>query len=161
MKKLIPFAFVLIACIAKAQTPENPEKAKEEALLDFKSKINKYAQSIGYKAMIGFSDDDLKNVKHIEDLIDIANEIDDYKSNLFVRFLSSPQLFEFDTEDKKAQSIFQLYGQSFDKVKKYIDNIAYMRNVSYDGVNNLPDILLKNFSVFSDFSEKKNYLCYS
>ena len=76
----------------------------------------------------------------------IADEIDDYKSNLVVRFLTSPQLYEFDTEDKKAESVFQLYGQSFDRVKKYIDNIAYMRNISYDGINNLPDILLKNLS---------------
>jgi hypothetical protein len=83
---------------------------------------------------------------YITDLIDIADEIDDYKSNLIVRFLSAPQLFEFDTEEQRAESIFQLYGQSFDKVKKFIDNIAYMRNVSYDGVNNLPDILLKNLS---------------
>ena len=76
----------------------------------------------------------------------MGDEIDDYKSNLIVRFLSAPQLFEFDTEEKRAESVFQLYGQSFDKVKKYIDNIAYMRNVSYDGINNVPDILLKNLS---------------
>jgi hypothetical protein len=83
---------------------------------------------------------------YVTRLSDIANEIDDYKSNLMVRFLSSPQLFEFDTEDKRAESVFQLYGQSFDSVKKYIDNIAYMRNVSYDSINNLPDVLLKNLS---------------
>lgn len=83
---------------------------------------------------------------YVEDLSSVSTEIDDYKSNLIIRFLSSPQLFEFDTEDKKAESIFQLYGQNFDRVKKYIDNIAYMRNVSYDGVRNLPDILLKNLS---------------
>jgi hypothetical protein len=83
---------------------------------------------------------------YLTDLSNIADEIDDYKSNLFVRFLTSPQLFEFDSPDKKAESIFQLYGQSFDKVKKYIDNIAFMRNVSYDGINNVPDILLKNLA---------------
>ena len=83
---------------------------------------------------------------YVENLNDISDQIDDYKSNLMVRFLASPQLFEFDTEDQRAESVFQLYGQSFDKVKKYIDNIAYMRNVSYDGINNLPDILLKNLS---------------
>jgi hypothetical protein len=69
---------------------------------------------------------------YISQIGSIADEIDDYKSNLIIRFLTSPQLFEFDTLDQKAQSIFQLYGQSFDKVKKYIDNIAFMRNVSYD-----------------------------
>jgi hypothetical protein len=84
--------------------------------------------------------------KYVTDLVDVADQIDDYKSNLFVRFMSSPQLYEFDTEEKKAESVFQLYGQSFDSVKKYIDNIAYMRNVSYDGIKNLPDILLKNLA---------------
>jgi hypothetical protein len=88
----------------------------------------------------------LKYDDYVLSLSDLADEIDDYKSNLIVRFLSSPQLFEFDTDDQRGESIFQLYGQSFDNVKKYIDNIAYMRNVSYDGINNLPDILLKNLS---------------
>jgi len=83
---------------------------------------------------------------YITKLGNVADEIDDYKSNLMVRFLASPQLFEFDTNDKKSESIFQLYGQSFDRVKKYIDNIAFMRHVSYDGINNVPDILLKNLS---------------
>jgi hypothetical protein len=97
----------------------------------------------------------------INEISSIADEIDDYKSNLIVRFLSSPQLFEFDTEDKKAESVFQLYGQSFDRVKKFIDNIALMRNISYDGINNLPDIFLKNLaetlglSTINLFDEKK------
>jgi len=83
---------------------------------------------------------------YVSTLSSLGDEIDDYKSNLIVRFLTAPQLFEFDTEEKRAESIFQLYGQSFDRVKKYIENIAYMRNVSYDGINNVPDILLKNLS---------------
>ena len=83
---------------------------------------------------------------YISQLSSLGDEIDDYKSNLIVRFLTAPQLFEFDTDDQKAQSIFQLYGQSFDRVKKYIDNVAHMRNVSYDGINNIPDVLLKNLS---------------
>ena len=98
---------------------------------------------------------------YVTKLRNIADEIDNYKSNLTVRFLSSPQLFEFDTEDKRAESIFQLYGQSFDSVKKFIDNIAYMRNVSYDKINNVPDVLLKNLaenlglSTINLFDEKK------
>ncbi len=98
---------------------------------------------------------------YVSKLSDIADEIDDYKSNLMVRFLAAPQLFEFDTEDKRAESVFQLYGQSFDSVKKYIDNIAYMRNVSYDKINNVPDVLLKNLaenlglSTINLFDQKK------
>ena len=63
----------------------------------------------------------LDYVSYIEDLKDVSNRIDDYKSNLMVRFLASPQLFEFDTDDQKAESVFQLYGQSFDRVKKLED----------------------------------------
>lgn len=81
---------------------------------------------------------------YIDKLSSIGEEIDGYKSNLVVRFLTSPQLYEFDTEEHKIEAIFQIYGQSFDKIKKFIDNIANMRNVSYDGINNLPDALLKN-----------------
>lgn len=54
----------------KSGSALNPEKAKEEALLDFSAKINRAAANIGLQAKIGFSDDDLKNVKHIEDLVD-------------------------------------------------------------------------------------------
>lgn len=83
---------------------------------------------------------------YVEKVSSYAEEIDNYKSNLVVRFLTSPQLYEFDTEEKKIESIFQIYGQSFDKVKKFIDNIAYMRNITYDGINNVPDVLLKNLA---------------
>lgn len=55
---------------SRGGSPSNPEKAKEEALLEFKSKVNKFAEQLGMDAKIGFSDDDLKNVKHIEDLVD-------------------------------------------------------------------------------------------
>jgi hypothetical protein len=83
---------------------------------------------------------------YVFQLVSLAEEIDEYKSNLIVRFLTAPQLFEFDTSEKKGEAIFQIYGQSFDKIKKFIDNIAFMRNVSYDGIDNVPDILLKNLS---------------
>lgn len=83
---------------------------------------------------------------YIEKLKVIGENVDNYKSNLVIRFLTSPQLLEFDTEDKKMESILQIYGQSFDKVKRYIDNIQYMRNVTYDGINNVPETLLKNLA---------------
>jgi hypothetical protein len=61
--------FVGVSAPSRGGSPSNPEKSKEEALLIFKDKINRYALSVGKKAKIGFSDDDVKNVKHIEDLI--------------------------------------------------------------------------------------------
>ena len=83
---------------------------------------------------------------YLEQLVSIGEDIDNYKSNLIVRFLTAPQLFEFDTPDQKYEAINQIFGQSFDQVKKFIDNIAFMRNVTYDKINNVPDILLKNLA---------------
>jgi hypothetical protein len=62
--------YVGVSSPSRGGSPANPEKAKEDALLDFKAKVNDYAQRVGISAKIGFSDDDLGNVKHIEDLID-------------------------------------------------------------------------------------------
>jgi hypothetical protein len=60
--------FVGVSSPSRGGSPDNPEKAKEDALLAFQDKVNDYAERLGKKAKIGFSDDDLKNVKHIEDL---------------------------------------------------------------------------------------------
>ena len=85
-------------------------------------------------------------VSYVEELSSLGDRIDDYKSNVVSRFLTTASLSEFDTEDRRMDSATQLLGHSFDQVKKFIDNIAYMRNVSYDRINNLPDVLLKNLS---------------
>jgi hypothetical protein len=67
--------FVGISAPSLGYDASNPEKAKEIALLKFKNKVNNFAGSIGWKAKIGFSDDDIKNVKHVEELFDtIDNE---------------------------------------------------------------------------------------
>lgn len=59
---------------SRGGSPASPEKSKEDALMQFKDKVNKYAQSLGLEAKIGFSDDDVKNVKHIEDLVSNLNK---------------------------------------------------------------------------------------
>lgn len=58
-----------VSAPSRGGSPASPETAKEEALMQFKDKVNKFAESIGTDAKIGFSDDDVKNVKHIEDLV--------------------------------------------------------------------------------------------
>lgn len=61
--------YVGVSAPSRGGSPANPEKAKEDALMEFNDRVNQYAKSIGREAKIGFSDDDLRNVKHVEDLI--------------------------------------------------------------------------------------------
>lgn len=65
--------FIGVSAPSRGGSPSNPEKAKEDALLSFKAKVDRWAGQLGMKAMIGFSDDDLGNVAHIEDLADRLN----------------------------------------------------------------------------------------
>jgi len=84
--------------------------------------------------------------KFVTKLNEIAESYDNVKTNLIDRFLTTDSLKEFDTEDRKSHFILQMYGKTFDDVKKYIDGITFMRNVSYDKINNIPDLLIKNYA---------------
>ena len=53
---------------SRSGSASNPEKAKEDALMDFADKADRFAKMVGKKAKIGFSDDDPGNVRHITDL---------------------------------------------------------------------------------------------
>ena len=79
-------------------------------------------------------------------LAELGDEIDREKTNLISRFLTSPQLKEFDGTNQKIEKTLQIYGRSFDDIKTFVDGIAYMTNVSYDGKNNIPNELIKNFA---------------
>lgn len=67
--------FVGISAPSRGGSPSNPEKAKEDALMNFIDKVDgliselKVKTGRDWKGIIGFSDDDIKNKKHIEDLI--------------------------------------------------------------------------------------------
>lgn len=67
--------FVGVSAPSRGGSPSNPEKAKEDALMEFIHDVDSHISELidlsGEKwvAMIGFSDDDVKNEKHIVDLI--------------------------------------------------------------------------------------------
>lgn len=87
-----------------------------------------------------------KYTDYLKKLVDIGEELDSYKTNLVSRFLTTGALKEFDSGDRKVEKTLQIYGRSFDEVKRFIDGIAYMNNVTYDGKNNVPNQLLKNLA---------------
>ena len=66
--------FVGVSAPSRGGSPANPEAAKEEALTSFIKKVSSFAGKIGLKAMVGFSDDDPKNVKHIEEAFEDLNK---------------------------------------------------------------------------------------
>ena len=111
-------------------------------------------QNYSFKEEIIWEKQDLWNIdvttekytNYLQKLVDIGNEIDEYKTNLVSRFLTTGALKDFDTGGRKVEKTLQIYGRSFDDVKRFIDGIAYMNNVTYDGKNNVPNQLLRNLA---------------
>ena len=83
---------------------------------------------------------------YIEQLNIIADDIDEFRSNLISRFLTTGAFKDFDTQGKKVEKVLQLYGRSFDETKKFIDALAYMNSVNYVVKNDIPSQLLENLA---------------
>lgn len=88
----------------------------------------------------------VKFEKYLEKLNLIADDLDAYKSDLITRFLTTGSLRDFDTPTQKVEKIFQIYGRSFDEVKKFIDALAYINSVNYIVKDDIPSQLLKNLA---------------
>jgi hypothetical protein len=84
--------------------------------------------------------------KYLDDLQLVAERLDEYKTNLISRFLITGAFKEFDTDDQKIEKVLQIYGRSFDEVKKFIDSLAYMNSVNYQVGNDIPSQLLFNLA---------------
>ena len=99
--------FIGVSAPSRGGNASNPEEAKEMALLDFKSKIDRFAKNIGMKARIGFSDDDLKNVRHIEYLMNNINH---------ERF---PNIIEFVVKNTNDPKNVTKTSRKFEGIKNY------------------------------------------
>jgi hypothetical protein len=79
---------------------------------------------------------------YVEKLASYGAEIDDFKTNLISRFLTTGAFHEFDTPDQKVEKVLQIYSRSFDETKKFIDALATITSVSYVAGNDIPSALL-------------------
>jgi len=77
---------------------------------------------------------------------DVSDSFDLYKTNLVSRFLTTGAFKEFDTSEHKVEKVLQVYGKSFDDIKKYITALSFMTSVNYNVGNDIPSQLLKNLA---------------
>ena len=84
--------------------------------------------------------------KYLTTLNTICENLDSYNTNLISRFLTTGALKEFDTSDRKIEKVLQIYGRSFDEVRKFVMSLANMTSVNYNTGNDIPSQLLKNLA---------------
>ncbi len=97
-------------------------------------------------------------VNYASKLLDISTDNDLYVSNLMNRFLVSESISDFDTtpvhlseqdQDTSGQKVnktLQIYGREYDEINKYIVGIEFANVVTYNHLDNTPDIYLKNLA---------------
>jgi hypothetical protein len=83
---------------------------------------------------------------YLSSLNEIATYYDNQETNLISRFLTTGAFAEFDTDDKKIEKVLQIFGRSFDEIKKFITSLSFMTSVNYNIGNDIPSQLLKNLA---------------
>lgn len=80
-------------------------------------------------------------------LINIGSAYDSIKTDLIYNLLVPKSILNYDlTEEKKMSKLLRIYGKQVDRIRVFIDSLAYIHNLSYDKINNAPDKLLNNIA---------------
>jgi hypothetical protein len=86
-------------------------------------------------------------VVFLEKLFEVGDLYDEYKSNLIIRKFLPKTLLDLDvTNAYKSESMFKIYGKEIDEIKIFIDSLININATSYDKINNIPDVLIKNLA---------------
>lgn len=97
-------------------------------------------------------------INYATKLLDISTDNDLYSSDLMYRFLVSESISNFDTtpvhlsyldQDTSGQKMtksLRIYGREFDEINKFIIGIEFANTVTYDKLDNTPDVYLKNLA---------------
>jgi hypothetical protein len=84
---------------------------------------------------------------YLNELINIGNVYDEFKTNMLINNLTPRVIFDLDlTEEKKMEKLVKIYGRKYDEVKAFIDGLVYVNRIGYDKVETAPDALIKNLA---------------
>ena len=83
---------------------------------------------------------------YMTSILDVATRIDETKTSWMVRAMIPEQFIELDTDTQIYQKLISVYGEEFDTIKSYIDNLAFMHTVDYDRLESVPDKFMYKLS---------------
>jgi len=94
-------------------------------------------------------------INFVTELLELAESNDLTKTDLMVRHLTAESISDFDTfptcdgnieetAGQKMNKSLKIYGREYDEIKRFVDGIAFANSVTYNKVENTPDVYLKN-----------------
>jgi len=81
-----------------------------------------------------------------DSILRAATRIDEVKTSWMIRTMIPEQFIELDTDTQIYQKLISVYGEEFDTIKAYIDNLAFMHTVNYDRLESVPDKFMYKLS---------------
>jgi hypothetical protein len=68
---------------------------------------------------------------YLSEILKYATLTDQLKTNWLVRAIVPENFLELDSDEKIYSKLIQTYGEEFDKIKEYIDNLAFSHSINY------------------------------
>ena len=96
-------------------------------------------------------------VQYLNGLLKLSEFYDEHNTDVMWKYMTHDSIKNMDitftrsddstSEDyhdgaTKMESLIWAYGRQFDEIKRYIDNIKYTNNITYNELNNLPNYFL-------------------
>lgn len=88
---------------------------------------------------------------YTEEILNSCKRIDEIKTDWMIRTMIPENHLDLDTDTQIYRKLISVYAEEFDKVKQYIDSLAFMHSVSYDNQENIPDKFLFKLSKLLGF----------
>lgn len=85
------------------------------------------------------------------DILAMAQRVDDSKTNWLVRTMIPENYLELDTDSQIYQKLISVYAEEFDRIKQYIDALAFAHTITYDAQENIPDKFIHRLSTLLGF----------
>jgi hypothetical protein len=79
-------------------------------------------------------------------ILNAAEKIDQEKTDIFIKTVIPENYLELDSDGEIYRTIIQTYAYEFDKLKNYIDAIAYAHSVNYNDDESVPKKFLTKLS---------------
>jgi len=88
--------------------------------------------------------DDYETFK--EELLAASEKIDEEKTNIFIKTIIPENYLEYDSDSMIYRTLVQSYAREFDRLKKFIDGIAYAHSINYNDEESVPGKFLIKLS---------------
>lgn len=86
-----------------------------------------------------------------EALMESCRAVDESKTNWMVRTMVPETYLDLDSGGEIYRKLLTVYADEFDKVKQYIDSLAFAHTVTYDNQENIPNKFVHKFAKLLGF----------